>query len=72
MTARTSPYAYNITVRECEFEGEPLFGARVKELPDVANTRSRHRKPTLWAIDNIDVVPKSHTHRIVRVRDKMA
>lgn len=35
MTKRLNPYAYNITVREFVFEGEPLFEARVKELPDV-------------------------------------
>ena len=32
---RLNPYAYNITVREFVFEGEPLFEARVKELPEV-------------------------------------
>jgi hypothetical protein len=28
-------YAYNITIRRGEFEGETLFEARVKELPDL-------------------------------------
>ena len=29
------PFAYNITVRKGEFEGDVLFEARVKELPDL-------------------------------------
>ena len=30
------PHAYNITIRRADFEGETLFEARVKELPDLA------------------------------------
>jgi hypothetical protein len=29
------PHAYNITIRRATFEGEALFEARVKELPDL-------------------------------------
>ena len=35
MAKVVNPHAYNITVRETVFEGETLFEARVKELPDV-------------------------------------
>ena len=29
------PYAYNITIRRDDFDGDVLFEARVKELPDL-------------------------------------
>ena len=34
MTRAVNPYAYNITVREIDFDSAPHFEARVKELPD--------------------------------------
>ena len=54
MTARPNPYAYNITVRECEFEGEPLFEARVKELPDVREYAESAPEAYALAIDTIE------------------
>ena len=54
MTARPNPYAYNITVRECEFEGEPLFEARIKELPDVREFAESAQDAYALAIDTIE------------------
>ena len=44
----------NITVRECEFEGEPLFEARVKELPDVREYAESAQEAYALAIDTIE------------------
>ena len=38
--------ASNITVRHGEFEGEVLYEARVKELPDLVDTARLTRRPT--------------------------
>ena len=54
MTARPNPYAYNITVRECEFKGEPMFEARVKELPDVREYAESAQEAYALAIDTIE------------------
>ena len=35
MTTTVNPYAYSITVREIDFDGDSNFEARVKELSDV-------------------------------------
>ena len=49
-----NPYAYNITVRECVFDGESLFEARVKELPDVREYAESAREAYDLAIDTIE------------------
>ena len=49
-----NPYAYNITVRECVFEGEPLFEARVKELPDVREYAESAQEAYDLTIDTIE------------------
>ena len=49
-----NPYAYNITVRECAFDGESLFEARVKELPDVREYAESAREAYDLAIDTIE------------------
>ena len=54
MTARPNPYAYNITVRECEFECEPLFEARIRELPDVREFAESAQEVYALAIDTIE------------------
>ncbi|MDE0024445.1 MAG: toxin-antitoxin system HicB family antitoxin [Spirochaetaceae bacterium] len=51
---RLNAYAYNITVRECVFEGEPLFEARVKELPDVREYAESAQEAYDLAIDTIE------------------
>ena len=50
---RLNPYAYNITVREFVFEGEPLFEARVKELPDVREYAESAQEAYDLTIDTI-------------------
>ena len=54
MTTRPDPYAYNITVRGCEFEGEPLFEARAKELPDVREFAESAQEAYALASDTIE------------------
>ena len=51
---RLNPYAYNITVRESVFEGEPLFEARVKELPDVREYAESSQAAYDLTIDTIE------------------
>lgn len=49
----TDPHAYTITVRRGVFEGETLFEARVKELPDVAEYAETHQEAYELAVDTI-------------------
>ena len=48
------PYSYNITVRKGVFEGETLFEARVKELPDVREYAESAQDAYALAIDTIE------------------
>ena len=48
------PYSYNITVRRGVFEGETLFEARVKELPDVREYAESAQDAYTLAIDTIE------------------
>ena len=48
-----NPCAYNITVREFVFEDEPLFEARVKELPDIREYAESAPEAYDLAIDTI-------------------
>ena len=50
-----------ITVRECEFEGEPLFEARVKELPDVREYAESAQEAYALAIDTIETAAAMFT-----------
>ena len=54
MTKTANPHAYNITVREFVFEGEALFEARVKELPDVREYAESAQEAYELAIDTIE------------------
>ena len=54
MKQKPNPYAYNITVRECVFDSEPLFEARVKELPDVCEFAESAQEAYDLAIDTIE------------------
>ena len=47
-------YAYNISVRRDSFEGEVLFEARVKELPDLAAYGETYAEAYDLAIDAIE------------------
>ena len=48
------PHAYNITIRRGLFEGEMLFEARIKELPDLVEYGETHEDAYLLAIDAIE------------------
>ena len=48
------PHAYNITVRRDSFEGEVLFEARVKELPDLAEYAESYEDAYNLAVDAIE------------------
>ena len=54
MTTTVNPYAYNITVREIDFDSARHFEARVKELPDVREYGSSHSEAYDLAIDTIE------------------
>ena len=54
MTKTANPHAYNITVQEFVFEGEALFEARVKELPDVREYAESAQEAYELAIDTIE------------------
>jgi predicted RNase H-like HicB family nuclease len=47
------PYAYNIGVRRDTFEGEVLFEARVKELPDLTEYGETYAEAYDLAVDAI-------------------
>jgi predicted HicB family RNase H-like nuclease len=47
------PHAYNISVRRGVFDGEDLFEARVKELPDVAEYGETYQEAYELAVDTI-------------------
>ena len=54
MTNAVNPYAYNITVREIVFDGDPHFEARVKEFPDVREYAGSAGEAYDLAIDTIE------------------
>ncbi|MCE2459445.1 MAG: toxin-antitoxin system HicB family antitoxin [Pseudomonadales bacterium] len=54
MTTTMNPYAYNITVREIDFDGDSHFEARVKELPDVREYAASAGEAYELAIDTIE------------------
>ena len=54
MTKTVNPYAYNITVREIDFDGALHFEARVKELPDVREFGASYGEAYELAIDTIE------------------
>ncbi len=51
----TNAYAYNITVRRDVFDGEMLFEARVKELPDVAEYGDTYEEAYSLAVETIEL-----------------
>ena len=50
----SNAYAYNITVRRAMFDGEMLFEARVRELPDVAEYAETYGEAYSLAVDTIE------------------
>ncbi|MBK1630906.1 toxin-antitoxin system HicB family antitoxin [Thiohalocapsa halophila] len=51
---KIDPHAYNISVRRGVFDGEALFEARVKELPDVAEYAETYQEAYELAVDTIE------------------
>jgi predicted HicB family RNase H-like nuclease len=48
------PHAYNISIRRGMFDGEDLFEARVKELPDVTEYAESYQEAYELAVDTIE------------------
>ncbi|MEW8426132.1 MAG: toxin-antitoxin system HicB family antitoxin [Candidatus Thiodiazotropha sp.] len=57
------PHAYNITIRRADFEGEVLFEARVKELPDLAEYGESYEDAYDLAIDAIETAAEAFTEK---------
>lgn len=53
------PHVYNITIRRDTFEGEVLFEARVKELPDVAEYGETYDEAYSLALDTIETAAEA-------------
>lgn len=53
------PYIYNISIRRANFEGEPLFEARVKELPDLAEYGESFHEAYDLVIDAIETAAEA-------------
>ncbi len=51
---KIDPHAYNITIRRAAFDGEALFEARVKELPDLVEYGESFDEAYDLAVDAID------------------
>ncbi len=56
---RIDPHAYNITIRRSVFEGEVLYEARVKELPDLAEYGESYEEAYDLAIDTIETAAEA-------------
>ena len=56
----TDPHAYNVTVRKIVHEGETLFEARVKELPDVCEYGETMSEAYDLAIDTIETAAEMY------------
>jgi predicted HicB family RNase H-like nuclease len=47
------PHRYTIVIRQAEFDGETLYEAKVKELPDIAEFAESHEDAYALALDAI-------------------
>ena len=54
------PHAYNVSVRKMDYEGETLFEARVKELPDVCEYSETMAEAYDLAIDTIETAAEMY------------
>ena len=54
------PHEYNVTVRKIRHEGETLFEARVKELPDVCEYSETNAEDYDLAIDTIETAAEMY------------
>lgn len=57
------PHAYNITIRRDTFEGEVLFEARVKELPDLAEYGETYDEAYDLALDTIETAAAAYAEK---------
>lgn len=57
------PHAYNITIRRGTFEGDVLFEARVKELPDLAEYGESYEEAYDLAIDAIETAAEAFAEK---------
>lgn len=57
------PHAYNITIRRDTFEGETLFEARVKELPDLAEYGESYEEAYGLAVDTIETAAEAFAEK---------
>lgn len=56
---KMDPHAYNITIRRDIFEGETLFEARVRELPDLVEYAETYDEAYALAIDTIETAAEA-------------
>ena len=66
------PHAYNITIRRDTFEGEVLFEARVKELPDLAEYGENYEEAYTLAVDTIETAAEAFAEKGRRFPTPMA
>jgi predicted HicB family RNase H-like nuclease len=57
------PHAYNITIRRAVFEGEVLFEARVKELPDLVEYGESFDEAYELAVDAIETAAEAFAEK---------
>ena len=60
---KIDPHAYNISIRRGTFEGEVLFEARVKELPDVAEYGETYAEAYDLAVDTIETAADAYAEQ---------
>jgi len=60
---KIDPHAYNISIRRGNFEGEVLFEARVKELPDLAEYAETYEEAYDLAVDAIETAAAAYTEQ---------
>ena len=56
-------HAYNISIRQDTFEGEVLFEARVKELPDLAEYGESYEEAYDLAVDAIETAAEAFAEK---------
>jgi predicted HicB family RNase H-like nuclease len=57
------PHAYNIIIRRDTFDGEILFEARVKELPDLTEYAESYEEAYSLAIDAIETTAEAFAEK---------
>lgn len=60
---KMDPHTYNITIRRDIFEGETLFEARVRELPDLVEYAETYDEAYALAIDTIETAAEAFAEK---------